>query len=92
MIVANDIYLTVLQAKCTAGCWGKQLTDMASDGINIECFEKKFMLLIMWIEIMESYYCLNYDDNMSKITPDIECLTEAQATQLLVKIKLLIKD
>ena len=90
MVIADDIYLTVIRAKCTAGCWGWQLRQMFLDGINIECFEKKFMLLVEWISIMEDYYCANYDESKSKITPALECLTESQALQLLAKIKELI--
>lgn len=91
MTFAEDIYLNVIRAKCTTGCWAWQLTQIAEDGGNTECLEEKFMLLVMWIEIMECYYAQNFDSNKSTITPDVECLTQAQAMQLLAKIKLLIK-
>jgi len=90
MLVADDIFLTVLRAKCTAGCWAKQLSDRFYSGDNITCDEKKFMLLTQWILIMEGYYCDNYDTNNSQITPDYPCLTETQAEQLLAKIKIMI--
>lgn len=91
MLVAQDIYLTVLQSKCTAGCWAKQLYDKFYAGDNITCCEKKFMLLIQWIGIMEDYYCNNYDtETQSQITPDYPCLTATQAEQLLSKMKVLI--
>lgn len=92
MLVAEDIFMTVLRAKCTAGCWAKQLSDRFYAGDNITCDEKKFMLLIQWILIMEGYYCDNYDENQSKITPDYACLTETQAEQLLAKIKVMIGE
>lgn len=90
MTVAEDIYLNVLRAKATAGCWGQQLKEALDNGENIECFEKKFMLLIQWIQLMECYFDMNYDENNSKITPDTTCITDDQAVQLLAKIKLLI--
>ena len=91
MLVAQDIFDTVLQAKCVAGCWAKQLSDRFYAGDNITCDEKKFMLLIQWILIMEGYYCENYDaTTQSEITPDYPCLTATQAEQLLAKMKVLI--
>lgn len=92
MLVAQDIFDTVLQAKCVAGCLAKQLSDRLDNGDNIQCDEKKFMLLIQWILIMEGYYCDNYDENNSQIIPDYPCLTEVQAELLLAKIKVLIGD
>ena len=91
MTFADDIFLTVLKAKCTSGCWGKQLSDRQNNGDNIECDERKFMLLIQWISIMEEYYCQNYDTNNSIIAElDYACLTASEAQALLAKIKLLI--
>lgn len=90
MFTWDDIFLTVLRAKCTAGCWAKQLYDRFNNGDNIECDERKFMLLIQWISIMEEYYCQNYDTNNSEITPDYACLDATEAEALLAKIKVLI--
>jgi hypothetical protein len=91
MLLASDIFISVLQAKCTSGCWAKILSDRSAHGDNIECDEKKFMLLIQWISIMEEYYCQNFDTNNSSITPDYACLTATEAELLLAKIKVLIK-
>lgn len=90
MIVAEDIYLNVLRAKAVSGCWAEQLKEAKDNGENIECCEKKFVILIMWISMLEGYYCQNYDENKSKITPNIVCLNEDQATLLLAKLKKLI--
>lgn len=89
---ADDIYLTVLRAKCTSGCWAKQLSDRADNGDNIECDEKKFMLLIQWIIIMEEYYCQNFNNGSIIALPPITCLAADEAQELLSKIKVLIAD
>ena len=91
MLLAQDIFNTVLTAKCVSGCWANTLVERFDNGDNIECNEKKFMSLIQWIMILETYYCNNFDaDTQSNITPDYTCLTQAEAEQLLAKLKTLI--
>lgn len=93
MLLATDIFDTVLTAKCVSGCWANILVQRGENGDNIECDEKKFMLLIQWIMILEVYYCNNFDaTTQSSVTPDYPCLTQSEAEELLAKLKILIGD
>lgn len=85
----SDIFLTVIQAKDVASCQGENFINRENAGEDVECCEMKLMLLVKWIGIIENYYCENFSAN-GNITPDIACLTLAQAQELLSKIKVLI--
>ena len=87
----DDIFQTVLQAKCIAACWSTNLISQELAGGDIACCEKKLMLLSAWIDQIESYYCTHFNGDYGNITPDYDCLTLAQAQEFLGKLKVLIE-
>tara|TARA_R110000868_G_scaffold132921_1_gene344238 strand:- start:319 stop:600 length:282 start_codon:yes stop_codon:yes gene_type:complete len=92
MTFQADIFLTVLQAKDIAGCWGENFVNMEKNGDDVDkCCYMNLMLLMRWIKIMESYYCNNYTTAGNVAEPNFVCLTLAQAQELLSKIKILAK-
>lgn len=90
MTFQTDIYNNVIYAKRTAACWSTFLISKEQYAESTKCCEKKLMLLVTWIEILESYYCENFDASYGTITPDFECLTADEAQELLSKLKILI--
>ncbi len=87
--VQDNIYNTVLSAKCTAACWAITLINKENNGEDIDCCEIKMVLLVKWTDILQAYYFDNYSGYVGNITPTIDCLTAAQATDLMGKIKTL---
>ena len=92
MTFQADIFLTVLQSKDIASCMGEKFIDKEKYGETVEkCDYMKMMLLINWIEIMESYYCNNFTSAGNVASPNLVCLTLAQAQELLAKMKTFIR-
>ena len=92
MTFQADLYLTVLQAKDIAGCWGENFINVENNGEKVDkCCYMKLMLLILWIRIAESYYCNNFTANGNVSSPNFVCLTLAQAQGLVAKVKALAK-
>jgi len=90
MLLAQDIYDTVLKAKCTVSCWSQQLIQRFNSGDEIQCDEQKFMLLIQWTLILQTYYFQNFDSTTnSNITPNYVCLIQPEIELLLAKTKTL---
>ena len=84
----NVIVLTVLQSKDFAGCMGEKFLNREKYGETVDkCDYMKLMLLIRWIKIMESYYCNNYTADGNIGEPNMECLTLAEAQELIAKMK-----
>ena len=90
MNLQDDIFLTVLQAKNTTGCMSTTFINMEKNGEDVECCEMKLMVLVKWIKVMENYYCTNFTVNGNVTDPDLPCLTQLQAQELLAKMKVII--
>lgn len=90
MNLQDDIILTVLQAKNTTGCMATTFINMEKNGEDVKCCEKKLMVLVKWIKIMENYYYTNFTANGNVTSPDLPCLTQLQAQELLAKMKVMI--
>ena len=89
---SSDLFLTVLQAKDIAGCWGENFINREKNGDTVsKCEYMTLMLLMRWIRIAESYYCNNYTANGNVSEPNFTCLTLPQMQDLLAKIKALAK-
>lgn len=87
----DDIFLTILKAKDTSGIWAANYIAKEKAGETVtECCYMKLVLLVEWIDIMQCYYSEHFNAGYGNITPDVECLTLAQAQSLLGKIKSLI--
>ena len=85
---SSDLFLTVLQAKDIAGCWGENFINREKNGDEVgKCCYMELMLLIRWIKILESYYCNNFNSNGNIAEPNFVCLTLAQAQELVAKVK-----
>ena len=78
---------TVLRAKCTAAYMGEKLINQEKAGEDIICCTKKMTLLMLWIEILETYNCQMYE---TTTVGKFQCLTETEAMVLVGKLKLLI--
>lgn len=90
MTFEDEIYLTVLRAKCASACWAENLINKQKYGEDVGCCELNLILLVKWIGILEQYWCKNFSSN-GNITPDYPCLTQAQAQNLVGKLKNFIK-
>lgn len=90
MNLQDDIILTVLQAKNTTGCMATTFIAMEKNGEDVECCERKLMVLVKWIKIMEDYYCINFTANGNIASPVLPCLTRLQAQELLAKLKVMV--
>ena len=86
----DELRQTVFEAKCVVGGWATNLRNKEKYGSDIVCCERNMLLLANWIEIAEFYNCQNFDEN-GNITADIECLTFAQITELMAKMKAIMK-
>ena len=82
------IIQTVLQAKCTAACWGDNALKQENSGQDIICCVKKLQVLTKWISILEDFLCQFYS-SANPATAFI-CLTEDEALELVGKTKILI--
>ena len=84
------IIQTVLQAKCTAACWGYDAIQQEQGGQDIKCCMKTIRLLTKWYSILEDFLCQFYESE----DPDTAfiCLTEEEALELVGKVKILIKQ
>nr|WP_298657528.1 hypothetical protein [uncultured Flavobacterium sp.] len=80
---------TVLQAKCTAACWGYTSIQQEKGGDDIQCCLTKIKVLTKWYSILEDFLCQFYESE----DPDTAfiCLTEEEALELVGKVKTLIK-
>ena len=89
---SSDLFLTVLQAKDIAGCWGENFINREKNGDTVsKCEYMTLMLLMRWIRIAESYYCNNFSSGANVAEPNFVCLTLAEAQELLAKVKALAK-
>lgn len=81
---------TILQAKCTAACWGYDAILQEKGGENIDCCMTKIRVLCKWYSILEDFLCQFYESE----DPDTAfiCLTEEEALELVGKVKILIKQ
>jgi len=82
----TQIFDTVLQGKFTAACWSNTFLQQEKAGEDITCCVKKLRLLIRWVDILERFYCQEYQTTTEG---KFECLTEQQAMVLVGKLKLL---
>ena len=82
------IIQTVLQAKCTAACWGDNAIKQSKSGDDITCCMKQIRLLCKWISILEDFLCQFYSSTDPKTA--FICLTEEEALELVGKVKILI--
>jgi hypothetical protein len=82
----TEIYNAVLQGKHTAACWANNFIQQEKGGQDIACCVKKLRLLIRWVDVLERFYCQEY-----QVTTEgkFECLTEQEAMVLVGKLKLL---
>ena len=86
MTTQDRIIEAVLMGRCTSGCWADTFIKQEKGGDNISCCMTKLKLLIVWIEILEKYYCDIYT-----LLLDESCLTEDEAVELSAKVKKLIR-
>lgn len=84
------IIQTVLQAKCTAACWGYNAIQQEKGGDDTICCLKKIRVLCKWYSILEDFLCQFY--NSTNPTTAYICLTEEEALELVGKVKILIKQ
>jgi hypothetical protein len=89
MTLDTDIVNTVLSAKCTAGYWSTQIINQEKNGQDTGCDKKKLMMLILFVLVLEDYWCSNFSAQGS-ITPGFPCLSQSDAVQLLANLKVLI--
>lgn len=90
MTFQTDIYNTVLRGKNTAGCWLECIINKEKYGDDIECCWNKLILLIQWVEILQTYYFDNWEDE-EPIDPERDYIDSDTAHELLAKIKVLMK-
>lgn len=84
------IIQTVLQAKCTAACWGDNAIKKEKSGEDVTCCVKEIRLLSKWYSILEDFLCQFYES--TDPTTAFICLTEDEALELVGKVKILIKQ
>ncbi len=85
VLISNTSY----QAKWFADTLVTKLTNLAANGEDTTSCKYQFILLCKWIEIMDSYLAEHYD-NAGNITPDFDCLTEAQILELVSKVQVML--
>lgn len=85
-----DIFNTVLKAKCVAACRAEAIINQSKGGEDVRCCELKLILLTKWIEILQNYYCDNFNSN-GNITPAFTGISQDEAQELLSKLKTFIK-
>lgn len=86
--IQDDIFMTVLKAKCTSAAWGSMFVKQEKAGDDITCCTKKLRLLNRWIEVLEGYYCQAFDYTSED---RYQCLTQEEAIELVGKVKVLAK-
>lgn len=62
------------------------LTNQSKYGSDIDCCQKKMILLVIWVRMAEKYNCDMFDDN-GNITDATSCLTMEQMEKLLAKME-----
>ncbi len=93
MASQQDNYIqTILLSKCVSACWAIKLIEQEKAGQDIKCSETKLMLLVRWIRVLQTYYFDNYSTYAGQITPTVDCLTAAQASLLMAKVNILVKQ
>ena len=89
-MIQTDIAQTILCGKLKASQYGVTLITKEKNGEDVQCCEVKLMVLVRWIKSLQSFYFDNYNVLTGNITPTIDCLTLAQATELMGKINSLV--
>ena len=92
MALQDDISNLVLQGKCVATCWASNnLIKSDKYGENIGCCTTRVILLTKYVDILESYYFLNYDPNSGRLaTPTITCIDDLTIQKMMGLVKGLI--
>ncbi len=65
------------------------LNNQTANGEDTVLCRNQFILLSMWVDIMDRYLIEHYD-NAGNITPDFDCLTQTQILELVAKVKVML--
>lgn len=90
MLINTEIQSVLRDGKLYSSDFLDDIVSKESNGQNCNQERRKFSLLIIWLEILQRYLDYNFDSNGVIAEPDVVCLTEAQATGLIAKLKIMI--
>ena len=83
--IANEIY----QSRMYSMDLMAELIQKTNQGEDICSCQRKYIVLLKWIEIAESYLSENYSDYQPISDPSVVCLTEDEMSELIAKMKIL---
>jgi hypothetical protein len=66
-----------------------ELVALKNQGEDVCSCERKYIVLIAWIDILERYLLANYEDGQPVDPAPTECLTADQVNELVAKMKIL---
>lgn len=86
MTVYQEISAAITLGKTTAMSWADGYIVKVALGDKLGCCELQLVVLTEWLDMLENYLDTAFDADGNAITPDLVCLTEAQALLLVGKI------
>lgn len=89
MLNSNYIGSEVYQARMYSMDLLDELVALKSQGEDTCSCTRKYIVLIRWIEILERYLLLNYEDGQPIDPAPTLCLTDNEVNELVAKLRLM---
>jgi len=89
MLTSQKIQSSLFQSKQYSMDLLSELVTKRNQGEDICSLERKYLIFIKWIEILEDYLLENYDENGDIAEPSVVCLSADEISALMVKLKVM---